>query len=63
MIDLSKIQPVKKGELTHLQRQFIKWSKYWKMAKIKESREKYLEQTIHLGQMVERELIDKYRER
>ena len=58
-----EIKPVKPGERTHIQRQFIKWSKYWKMAKIKESRERYLDQVIKLGQMVERELINKHKER
>lgn len=58
-----EIKPVKPGERTHIQRQFIKWSKYWSRCKIQKNRERYFDQTTMLGKMVERELFSRIKNR
>ena len=57
------IKPVKPGERTYIQRQFLRWNKYWQAAKIKENRDRYFEQAVKLGGILERELMEQYRGR
>ena len=62
MQKLDNVEPVKKAEQTHIQRQFIRWNKYWMNCKDKEKREKYFEEAVKLGAMVEQELLGKQRD-
>lgn len=62
MKTLDQIPPVKKGERNHIQRQFLKWSKYWMNCKDPKKREQYMRQAVRLGEFLEAELLGKERE-
>lgn len=61
METLDQIPPVKKAERTHLQRQFLRWNKYWYNCKDPKKREKWFDEAVKLGQWVEDELFGKQR--
>ena len=57
------IKPAKKEERTHIQRQMLRWHKYWLMCKIKEKKMQYMKSAALMDSLVEKELVDRYKER
>ena len=62
MQKLDDLDPVKKSERTHIQRQFIKWNKYWITCKDEKKKAEYFKQANKLGAMIEQELLGKQRD-
>lgn len=58
---LDEIPPQKADERTHIERQFLRWSKYWEKCPDPKKREELFKQANILGHMVEQRLMDKYR--
>ena len=58
---LDDIPPRKKDERTYIERQFLRWSKYWVACKNPEKRKELFEQANRLGYMVENQLLNRYR--
>ena len=54
-----EIKPVKVGERTYIQRQFIKWKGYWLSCKDQERRKKIFDQLVVLSEMVEKEVRER----
>ena len=60
MIDLSQIPPTKKEERSHIERQFLRWHKYFVQCKDEEKKKKLLNQTIALGNLAERIILKRH---
>lgn len=56
MKTLDQIPPVKRCEHTHIQRMFLKWSRYLRKCKDPAIRKRLFEQTMVLGNLVIKEL-------
>lgn len=61
MKTLDQIPPVKKGEMSHIARQFLRFSRYWQKCVDKSVRETYFKRVAALGCMLEKELLEKER--
>lgn len=62
MKTLDEIPPVKKSELSHTGRMFLRWNKYWLACPDKEKRDKLFAQANILGHRLEEELLSKQRD-
>ena len=58
---LDEIPPQKADERTHIQRQFLRFSKYWMAEKNPKKREELFKQANKLGHWMEQELLNRYR--
>lgn len=57
-----KDEVVKKGERTYIQRQYIRWSKYWLYCKDPKKKNVLFKQSVSVGDMMLKEMQDKQRE-
>ena len=61
-MDYSQMKPIKKAEQTHIQRQFLRWSKYWQACTDKQKKAQYMNQLVKLSYMFEKELTKRERQ-
>lgn len=62
-MNYADLKPTKTEEQTHIQRKFRLWHKYWLNCKGKEKKARYFNQTMLIGEMMEKELFNKYKGR
>jgi len=56
------MKPIKREEQTHIQRQFLRWGKYWQACIDKEKKAQYMQQLVKFSYMFEKELIQRERQ-
>jgi len=61
-MDYSQMKPIKREEQTHIQRQFLRWGKYWQACIDKEKKAQYMQQLVKFSYMFEKELIQRERQ-